>query len=397
MEEKKRSKEKQKQRKTLIMLFFAGLFVVSSLYVTIPLFNHLVATYNIHPMESGWSSSIFSFCYAVGLAFFGLLSMKVKRYPLILICFIGMTIITPLISLAPNYVVFLIFRGLQGFFAASFAPNALGFALDWFPTEKKVLAVAWINTGFLLAGIIGPFISSSVLNIWNWQAVFIVFGVLYFLMLIFIFYHLPKTSAPIQTEHQNIMLQMKELFKKKQLYLCYWITVTLLFSYVALFTFINPFLQERAFTTTTIFYLKLVGMIGVFFTVAANFLIRLYGRRVVLRLGLMIAIISIFLLPFLASKWTIGFSMLLFIGGISTSIPANIDIIHQLSSKQKNLAITCYTVILFIGASIAPVFSIYLTEKAMINIGFLSLSVILLSSFVSSLFIRQKSPLEHLK
>ncbi|WP_400241478.1 MFS transporter [Niallia sp. JL1B1071] len=390
-EEKTESQEHRIQRNAIIILFFGGLLVVSSLYVTIPLFNHLVETYNIQPLESGWSSSIFSICYAVGLIFFGLLSVEGKRHHLFLLCFIGMTVITPLISLTPNYIFFLIFRGMQGFLAASFAPNALGFALDWFPTEKKVLAVAWVNTGFLLAGIIGPFISSSVLFLWNWQTVFLVFGILYFIMLIHVFYFLPKGSRPIQKERQHYLLQMKALFMRKHIYFCYWITITLLFSYVAIFTFIDPFLQERAFTAKTIFNLKLVGMIGVFFTIASKFLITLYGNQMVLRAGLFVAIISVFGLAFVSSNWLIGVSILLFIGGISLSIPANIDIIHQLGSEQRNVAITCYTVILFIGASIAPVFSIYLIEKAMINIGMIALSVILFSSFICSFFIRQKN------
>lgn len=76
------SKEKREQRVTLRTLFFGGLLVVSSLYVTIPLLNALMATYKIQPLHSGWSSSIFSFCYAVGLIFFGLLSVKVQRYHL---------------------------------------------------------------------------------------------------------------------------------------------------------------------------------------------------------------------------------------------------------------------------------------------------------------------------
>ncbi|MBZ9535641.1 MFS transporter [Cytobacillus oceanisediminis] len=392
------SKEKREQRVTLRTLFFGGLLVVSSLYVTIPLLNALMATYKIQPLHSGWSSSIFSFCYAVGLIFFGLLSVKVQRYHLFLVCFIGMTFITPFISLSPNYVLFLIFRGIQGFIAASFAPNALGFALEWFPVEKKVLAIAWINTGFLLAGIIGPFISSSVLNLWNWQAVFIVFGILYFLMLIFIFYHLPKTSNhQIQVENQNFILQMKELLAKKHIYLCYWITATLLFSYVSFSTFIDPFLKEQAFTPTTIFNLKLVGMIGVFFTLASNFLIKLYGKQLVLRSGLLIAIFSICILAFLGSKWLIGIAIILFIGGISVSIPANIALIQEWGGKHKNLAITCYTVILFIGASIAPVFSIYLIEKVTISVGMIVLSAILLSSFTSSLFIRPRTSSKQLK
>lgn len=329
--------------------------------------------------------------------FFGLLSGKVQRYQLFLICFIGLTFITLLISLSPNYGLFLIFRGIQGFIAASFAPNALGFALEWFPVKKRVYAIAWINTGFLLAGIIGPFISSFVLKLWNWQAVFIVFGILYFLMLIFIFYHLPKKNEQIHIENPNIILQMKELLTKKLIYLCYWITATLLFSYVSFFTFIDSFFQEQAFKTTTIFMLKFIGMLGVFFTLASNFLINRYGKQLVLRSGLLFACFSLSTLSFLDSKWLIGTAIILFICGISVSIPANIALIHEWGSKHKNLAITFYTVILFIGASIAPVFSVYLMENATMNFSMAVISVILLTSFISSLFIRPKVSLKQSK
>lgn len=48
------------------ILFWCGLVVVSSLYITIPLVSVFAGAFKVSTSQAAWTGSAFSFCYAVG-------------------------------------------------------------------------------------------------------------------------------------------------------------------------------------------------------------------------------------------------------------------------------------------------------------------------------------------
>lgn len=53
-------------------------------------------------------------------------------------------------------------RGLQGFAAASFGPVSISYVVDFFPKEKRVTAIGFISSSFLISAVFGQVISSYI-------------------------------------------------------------------------------------------------------------------------------------------------------------------------------------------------------------------------------------------
>ncbi|GIO04418.1 hypothetical protein J31TS6_04460 [Brevibacillus reuszeri] len=137
------------------ILCWAGMVVMTSLYVTIPLIPMFAELYRVTLTQAAATGSVFSIGFAVGCLLYGAISDKYGRKQVIFIGMIALALITLLLGSVEQFSWVIVLRGLQGAAAASFSPVALAYAVEMFPAEKRVTAIGFISTGFLVAGIIG--------------------------------------------------------------------------------------------------------------------------------------------------------------------------------------------------------------------------------------------------
>lgn len=168
------------------ILFWCGLVVVSSLYITIPLVSVFASIFEVSPAQAAWTSSAFSFCYAIGFLFFGPLSDRYGRKQIILIGLGVLTIVSPIIGLFDNLSWLITLRGVQGVAAATFGPAALSYAVEMFPAEKRVTTIGFVSTGFLMAAIVGQVFSSLISQILSWNYVFYLLSGIYLITVLLI-------------------------------------------------------------------------------------------------------------------------------------------------------------------------------------------------------------------
>lgn len=171
-----------------VILCWSAVAVMSSLYVTIPLVPLFAKVFGKTLAEAALPGSIFSLGFAAGCLVYGGLSDRFGRKQVIVIGLLALTIISLSISLTSQYSVLVTLRLLQGLAAATFSPVALAYAVDMFPAEKRVTAIGFISTGFLVAGIAGQVFSIVISEQMGWNTVFRMLGILYaitFLIVLF--------------------------------------------------------------------------------------------------------------------------------------------------------------------------------------------------------------------
>lgn len=152
---------------------------MSSLYITIPLLSTFTATFQAPAAEVVWTSSAFSFCFATGCFFYGPLSDRFGRKTIILAGVSILAFISLLMGFITDLSWLILFRGLQGAAAATFSPVALAYIVEVFPPHKRVMTIGFINTGFLMAGIIGQLFSSYISQHYGWNLIFYLLGAIY--------------------------------------------------------------------------------------------------------------------------------------------------------------------------------------------------------------------------
>ncbi|OIJ14608.1 hypothetical protein BKP35_06045 [Anaerobacillus arseniciselenatis] len=338
-----------------ILTLFAllALLIVSNLYIMIPLLENVSDTYTISTSEASLSISVFSFFYACGLIFFGTLS---ERFGLKeTICSgLAMLIILMLACFFINsFLLFIILRGIQGFWAASFAPVSFIYVLNVLEEKHQTITIAVINTGFLSAGVFGQLLSSTVNIVFSWQAIFATLALLYFVLLI---YAIKKLPRPSKSNHPksigNIIKVLAKLPFQPRLKRFYFITFTILLSFVAYYTALESyFTHELQLSATNALMIRGFGLVGLLLTI--------FFEKITNRIGYVNAVIAGLTLQLIGlacsvsqNIYVITLGSMIFVAGVAIVIPAIIQLIGKNGAGQRTYAISLYSFILLLGASV---------------------------------------------
>ncbi len=368
------------------ILFWCGLVVVSSLYLTIPLVSIFAYIFKVTAAQATWTSSAFSFFYALGFLFFGPLSDRYGRKQIILFGLIILTIVSPILGFLDSLPTLVVFRALQGVAAATFAPSALAYVVEIFPEEKRVTAIGFVSTGFLMAGIVGQVFSSFISQQLGWNSVFYCLGGIYFITAILVTLFIPKGG--IQNKDGSLLVtykQMGAVLTNKSLLFCYLITVTLLLSFVGMYATLGNYLSLKFnLGNQQILYIRSVGIIGMFLSPFAGRLVAKFGIYNVLRGGLTLAVIGLTILGFSSNLLFLIMMSVVFVAGISIIVPTLISLVSQLGGQARGIAVTLYTFILFIGATIGPIIAVSILKTGSYLLTFEVLAILLgIGLFVS--------------
>ncbi|KZD43409.1 hypothetical protein B4083_0809 [Bacillus cereus] len=390
------SKEVNSERNYTIMtavLCWAGMVVMSSLYVTIPLTALFSDLFKVSLAQSAATGSIFSVGFAIGCLLFGAISDKYGRKKVIFIGLLALSIVSFFLGIVDSLFWLVILRGLQGIAAATFSPVALAYVVEMFPVEKKVTTIGFVSTGFLVAGIAGQVISTAVSQHFGWHMVFFLLSIIYIITAVLVHYSLPKgETSQSNTDILGPIKQMGKVFTHKSLVLSYMIAFVLLMAFVNMYTVLGNYLSSPTYNLTSeqILYFRLVGLFGMLLSPLAGRLTKRFGVRQVLQGGLLVAIFSLSSMGFISNLPLLVMMSICFVIGIAISVPSLVSLVGQLGGEARGIAVSIYTFILFLGTSIGPIISIYFMKIGEYAQTFVLLGLILFIGFVSALFIRIK-------
>lgn len=343
---------------TFIAWLFAvcGLFVISNVYTMIPIIGDVSQALHVTTSLTTWSSSIFSIFYAIGFLVFGPLSDLLGRKQVIVYGLLSLALSTFLITFVHSIGPLIVLRAIQGFFAATFQPVALAYVFEIYPSEKRGTTIAIISTGFIMAGIIGQVISSWITKSWGWSFVFVFFGIVYFLVFFILWWFLPTTAK--QTEATHLLTSWRKMFRlllRPKLVAVYIITFTLPFSFVGMNASMGGYLSHTyGLTAEQILNIRSVGIIGMMISPLAGKFIARVGLKSVLVGGLISAAGGLLLESVMPAVHLIALASVIFVAGISISVPTLINVVGVLGDQEKSAAVALYTFILNLGASAGP-------------------------------------------
>lgn len=372
------------------ILFWCGLVIVASNYLTIPLMSIFSEDFHTSMANTAWTGSAFSLCYAIGCLFTGPLSDRYGRKQVMLTGLVILTMVTFILPIFSSLAWVIAWRSFQGFAAASFAPVAIAYVVDKFPLEKRVTAIGFISSSFLISAIVGQIFSSYISEQFKWQSVFYYFGGIYFLTAVLVLILLPKTAA--RQENTNLKFMFTQFFRlltDKRLVQVYSIAVTLLLTFVAFYTILGEYLtNEFGMSADGILYIRIIGIIGMLFAPFAGKLTSQFGLMAVLRAALIIAVLGSLIIGINSNSVFLVFMSIIFVAGIALTVPTLISLIGQLGGKNHGAAVSLYTFILFVGASLGPMIAVILLQVANYGMAFVCLAILLGISLIISFCIK---------
>lgn len=194
------------QRKVLASLVIGLGFPLTQLALVLytPAFSVLTQYFGMGMDAILMTFTILLSGYTAGTLFWGTLSDRVGRRPVLLFGLILYIVIASLIPFSQHYWMFCIALAVYGFVAATFTSVGNAMLRDIYGKEGIAQVVAFVGIAMATTPAIAPLIGSHLLHVFGWHALYFVVSLVGLLMLIGILLFVPASARSVH--HQPIPL-----------------------------------------------------------------------------------------------------------------------------------------------------------------------------------------------
>ncbi|MBN8192508.1 MFS transporter [Bacillus sp. NTK074B] len=335
-----------------VVLVAMAVMVACNIYTFIPIYGEIGSSLVIKESEVVMAGTSFIFFYACGLLTFANAADYFGKKRILVWGMLASAFASGLVGLSADFWSLFFTRGFQGLCLGSFAPVAFAYTYDLFSGKQRTLLLAFVNTGFLFAGIIGQLLSGGITNLSEWSMVFYFFAVVY--ASLFIIGHKALPQAKVESVSPSSQLAtIIRLLRRKELLYCYGIVFTLLASFIAYYDSLTRHLSGEE---DLLFLTRSVGLIGAGLSLFTGRLMEVVGIYKTLFIGVALSIVSLVAALFYAIGHIpfIIISSILFVSAISLLLPTVITLIGNMGGKGRSQALSLYSFILLCGTSLAP-------------------------------------------
>lgn len=371
------------------IMFISGIIVMGSLYTALPLTAAFADDFHVPKEVATLNGVVFSITYSLSCLFYGTISEKFGRIKTILVGISGLVIICLIIGFVHSFTLLIIMRAIQGVFAAAFSPVAITYTTETYPPVKRITAISFISTSFMLSGVLGQNLSEIVVSQLNWHWVYFILTMLYLVLVILIYKFVPESP------YQNPQLQLSKFFSNFKdfsnnlnvLY-CLFISLTLLIMFISMYTILNSYITSEQIggNMSTASLIKVFGVIGMFLSLLAGRISGRLGLKRTLTLALITCVVSLVLMGTFHNVIMITIFSVTFVAGIAFSIPTVISKVGLVVKTNHGFFLSVNTVILFLGTAIAPILMIYVARLSSYFVEFLVIALIGMISVIISIF-----------
>jgi len=334
---------------TVAVLSGTALLATGQLYGVIPLLGRMAHDWHTKPTALTWLVTAFGLGYAAGFLLFGPLSDRYGRRRIIVGGVAATALTSLLVITATGTAPAIALRVLQGLTIGAFPPAAFAYVGERLPVRRRLVTVTAMTTGFLSSAVVGQLAAQWSASALGWRPFFLGSAALFAVAALALHRVLLPGSQATTTSPLAAYRAMPGLLRSPSLRMLYVATPVVLASFVAIFTGlqlngVQGLLGLRASALPVILAIPfLTGRLA-----------RVPG---VLRAAgaLVLAALSTGLIGLL-HPGTLGLAVLLMgvTAGVAVAAPGLIDTIGSRAGAARGPAVSVFTALLFLGASLGP-------------------------------------------
>lgn len=340
-------------RPALVALVAGTVGALSAIYCTQPILPLLSSYFRVDAPTAGLTISLMTSALAPSLLFYGPLSDRVGRKPILVGTCAAMALPSVGAMLAPSFGWLLAWRIAQGVLAGGISAVALAYIADEFPRRLVGVAVGAYTSALVIAALVGRVGGGLLTELFGWRGMFAVFAVLAVLGAVLFATSLPPSTGFRRTHNLwGAYIGSGRHLRNPRLLGVFAVGFAILFSFLSFFTYLSYHLAAPPFNLplwalTLIYATYLTGLIGPF---AGNVSTHI-GRRPVLVTGLLILVLGL-LLTLSQSLWiVIAGCIVLGTGMFSAQSAANAYVSDQAHSG-RGAASAFYLFFYYAGGSV---------------------------------------------
>ncbi len=150
---------------------------------------------------------------AIGALILAPLADKIGRRKIILISIIIISLSVIITALSSSLYEVVILRFLSGLGIGSMLATTVSMVSEYTPSKSKEFWISFILAGYPIGAILAGFLSNFILVSYNWQSVFLVFGLISSLFIPIVYFLLPESILFLKNNNQNSLQKINSILK----------------------------------------------------------------------------------------------------------------------------------------------------------------------------------------
>jgi YNFM family putative membrane transporter len=333
----------------------AGFCAFLQLYSTQPLLPLLRQIFHTTELAVSMTITAGGLGVAVAAPFAGRLADRVGRKRVIVWSAFLLAIISLATATSPNLSTLLFWRFCQGVFTPGVFSVTIAYINDEWSGKGAGSALSAYVSGTVMGGFSSRFISGEVASHADWRWVFVVLGLLNLAVAAAVAMLLkPEQESKHRAKAEgSLTAAVWGHLRNRQLLATFAIGFCVLFSLVAVFTYVTFYLAEPPFNLApaalgSIFFVYLIGVVA---NPAAGRAIDRFGHRVVLATGIGAGIGGV-ALTLAHNLWMVGLGLTICSTGVFAATTAANTFIGIAAREHRALAVGLYATFYYVGGSL---------------------------------------------
>jgi len=352
-----------------VPIAFAGAAAFLTLYATQPLLPLLARTFHASAFAVGLTVTAPTVVIALVAPAVGRFADRVGLRRVIVGCAFLLSVATALAALSTTLAQLIACRLLQGLFTPGVFAGTVAYIHETWPPSRTGRATATYMTGTIVGGFVGRALAGVIAADVNWHLSFAVLSVLHLAIAVVLWLRLPPEPArlsPALSElarrqargervegRASALSAATRLLRNSQLRATYAIGFCVLFTNVAMFTYVTFHLAAPPFnlSTAALGWLFVVYVIGAIVTPYGGRWIDTYGHRVGLASAMGIGAVGA-LLTLVPSLAVIAAGLALTSTGVFVAQTTTSSYIGAVTTDDRALAVGLYSTFYYTGGSL---------------------------------------------
>ncbi len=334
-------------------IVLAGFTAFLNLYATQPLLPLLMAVFDASHVAVSLTITAATVGVAVAAPFAGRLADLIGRKRVIVWSAVVLAVATALAATSGSLLQLIVWRFVQGLVTPGIFAVTIAYIHDEWPAARTGSATASYVSGTVIGGFCGRAITGLVAAGASWRVALIVLGALNLAAALAVWRWLPRERAAASSRGAGQRGSLRRVFRNRQLIATYAVGLCVLFTQVAMFTYVTFHLEAPPYglSTAALGSLFVVYLVGAAVMPVAGPWIDRYGHRASLTLGMSAGTAGA-LLTLAPSLPAIVLGLALVATGVFMTQATASSYIGAVTAHDRGLAVGVYSMFYYAGGSL---------------------------------------------
>ena len=342
------------RREPTVGIVLAGSAAFLNLYATQPLLPLLARTFRASAFDVGLTVTAPTIAIAMSAPMIGRLADRAGLRRVIVGSAFLLAVATALAATAANLRQLIVWRFVQGLMTPGIFAGTVAYIHEEWPVSRAGRATAAYMSGTIIGGFTGRVVAGLMAADVNWHASFVALAVLNAAVAFALLAWLPPERKPPHAHaHHARGSSLVEHLRNGQLVATYAIGFCVLFTQVAMFTYVTFHLAAPPFglSTAALGWLFVVYLVGAVVTPFGGRWIDRYGHRVGLGTAMAIGAAGA-LLTLAPALLVVAAGLALCSTGVFIAQASTSSYIGAVTTRDRALAVGMYSTFYYLGGSV---------------------------------------------